>query len=124
MNVHLGRWPFRRLPLDETPALVREAAVARRDGRPGPAASTPCSTATSPPSTRALREACRAGDATGLLVPFGAVNPALPDWEEDLRRCREVLRMPGIRLHPNYHGYTLDDPAFVAPARPRDATPG
>jgi hypothetical protein len=54
-------------------------------------------------------EACQANNAE-ILLPFGTVNPALPDWEEDLRRCQEKYRMPGIRLYPSYHNYTLQTP--------------
>ncbi len=57
-----------------------------------------------------LVEACH--DSGGLFRPVGLVNPALPDWAADLRRCVEEYGMKIIRLTPNYHGYTLEDPGF------------
>lgn len=108
VNVFTSRWPFRRLPLDE-PARLAEAlrmggvteawvgsfdALLHRD-----VAAVNAATA----------EDCRRY-GEGTWRPVGCVNPKLPDWEEDLRRCHEAHDMSVIRLHPNYHDYKLDDP--------------
>lgn len=107
-NISLFRWPFRRLPLDNPDALVKKLrflgitqawagsfeAILHRD-----IAGV----------NQRLAEACRNRPE---LIAIGSINPALPDWEDDLRRCTQKHNMPGIRLHPNYHGYTLDDPRF------------
>jgi predicted TIM-barrel fold metal-dependent hydrolase len=57
---------------------------------------------------RALAEKCR----NTLFRPCGTVNLALPEWQDDVKRCAEVHGMRVIRLHPNYHGHTLERAAF------------
>ncbi len=45
----------------------------------------------------------------GVWKAVGCVNPKLPDWKDDLRRCIEDYQMFAIRIHPNYHSYKLTD---------------
>jgi len=118
VNANLSRWPLRRTPCDELPRLVEslrkhgvaQAWVGSLDGLfhrdiGGVNLRLAADTASA--------KQWHTEEGRVELVPFGSVNPTLPDWQEDLRRCSEDHHMPGIRLHPSYHGYRLDDPVFA-----------
>lgn len=107
-HVTLFRWPFRRLKYDATPALV---AKLRRHRITEAWAGTHEALLHKDlaGANERLAAECRAHGA-GLLRPFGSVNLAWPEWEEDLRRCHEEHRMPGVRLFPGYQTFDLSHP--------------
>lgn len=109
-NVYLSRWPFRRLPLDQTELLAerlrqREVTQAWAGSFDGLMHRDLAAV-----NQRLTHECVAAGP--GLLLPIGSVNPILPDWQDDLKRCHEQHGMRGIRLHPAWHGYELSHPQF------------
>lgn len=110
-NVHLFDWPFRRLKYARTEALAAKLRKHRITkawaGNFEAVLHTQFDAA-----NRRLTDECRS-QADGLFVPIGTVDPVGPDWEEDLRRCHEQYRMPGVRLYPTYHGYGLDHADFA-----------
>jgi uncharacterized protein len=110
VNVSLSRWPTRRLPADE-PARLIETLKAQGVQQAWAGSLDGMLHRDMAGVNARLADECRMAGAE-FLLPFGTVNPVLPDWQEDLRRCVEQHQMRGLRLFPNYHGYTLEEPAF------------
>lgn len=110
-NVHLGHWPFRHHGYEVASPLldklqsvdIGQAWVANLEGVWHKDLAG---------VNDRLLEVCATVD-DGMFVPVGVVNPTLPDWEEELRRCHEEHQMRVIRVYPNYHQYAFDDGRFL-----------
>jgi predicted TIM-barrel fold metal-dependent hydrolase len=109
-NCMLGCYPFRRLPYDNVDALlakmdelgVESAAVSRMEA------------VFYKDVQIANEELFHIATAhRDRFWPTAVINPALPGWEDDFARCRD-LETVGVRLHPNYHGYSCAASEAVA----------
>jgi len=106
-NANLGNWPFRRTAYNTPDALLERLARVNIDRAwvtlldavllKNVGAANPW-----------LAEMVAGHDR---LMPVGSINPTWPAWERDLAECAD-LGFRGVRVNPNYHGWTLADPVF------------
>ncbi len=108
-NISLFRWPFRRLPLDDTEKLVEKLRSLGVDKALAASFEGVFHRDLDSANARLVAECARFPE----LVPIGTVNPSQPGWEGDLHRCATEFRMPGIRLFPSQQGYALDSTLFA-----------
>jgi len=106
INTSLGRWPFQRFDVNSAQALAKrlrnvgiaKALVSSIDAvlYPDPA---PCDD-----------DLLKAVQGEPLFIPVPTVNPVLTHW----RAMLAAQGLKAVRIVPNYHNYSLADPA-VAP---------
>jgi len=106
INAHLGHYPFRQLRYNDTPGLlslmdrnnIHKAVVSSlhavfyRDAHRGNEELTDW-----------------VSEAPERLIPLATVNPTYAGWERDMDQALTEWNMKGIRLVPQYHGYSLTD---------------
>src|SRR5207247_8724128 len=114
-NVNLFRRPFRALKYCATKALVAKLKKHRVIEAWAGSFEALVSKDMSGVNARLAAECLEHGP--GFLIPFGSVNLAWPDWQEDVRRCHEVHKMPGIRIYPGYQPFDLDHPGMASLVR-------
>jgi predicted TIM-barrel fold metal-dependent hydrolase len=111
-NVNLFSWPFRALKYRDTKALVAKLKKHRVIEAWAGSFEALLSKDMSGVNARLAAECLE--HAPGFLIPFGGINLAWPDWQEDVRRCHEVHKMPGIRIYPGYQPFDLDHPGMAS----------
>src|SRR4051812_28777071 len=83
-HVYVGHWPHKQLSGDD---LVRLVADLRKSGVGRAWAGSfdgLFHKDVAGVNQRLAKECARVGD--GMLIPFGTINPTLPDWEDDIHR--------------------------------------
>ena len=98
VNLSVGRWPFRRLPLEEAAALDPALEKACISGGLVRSLEAPFAMNVYE-ANEALLEACR---PFPKLIPLPAVRPDFGLWRE--------VSGPAAVLHPNYHQFSLRSP--------------
>jgi uncharacterized protein len=110
-NINLFDWPFRRLKYRDTKSLVAKLKKHRVTQAWAGSFEALLSKDINSVNERLAAE-CK--QHRGFLIPFGTVNLAWPDWQEDLRRCHEIHKMPGIRIYPGYQPFDLSHPDIAS----------
>ncbi len=103
-NCFSGNWPFHKVRYN---TVAKIAQLHKRCGIDGGLISS-CEAIFYQDPYEAEVSLARELEGTGYYHAM-TLNPTLPAWRDDLRRCVEELGIKAVRLVPGYHGYALTD---------------
>ena len=107
LNCFSGNWPFHKVRYN---TVEKIAELHKRCGIEGGIISS-CEAIFYQDPYEAELSLSKELTGTGYYHAM-TLNPTLPAWKDDLRRCVEALGVKAVRLVPGYHGYTLADDAI------------
>jgi len=103
-NVLLGRWPFTPLKYDNVDGVLTLMDRAGIDKGVVTSLNSvfyyDCEI-----GNREVGEACK--QHPDRFIPLAVINPNLLSWQEHLKECLEEYGIKGIKLHPDYHKFSL-----------------
>ena len=106
MHVLLGRWPFAPLQYDTVEGVLELMDRAGIDK----AVVTSLNSVFYYDCEIGNREVGRAcAQHPDRFIPFAVLNPHLLLWKEHLQECLQAYGVKGVKLHPDYHKYSLLD---------------
>jgi hypothetical protein len=104
VNAYIGNWPFRPLPAITPEELLN---LLNAEGI-GQALVSPIEGIFYDEPQIANDSLYSALQNYFYLALVAVLNPALSSWRRSLEKCHEKYHVPAIKLHPNYHQYSLD----------------
>lgn len=114
INAAIGHWPFRQIP-NQTADELRD--LLRGHGIDGAAVVHTHALFYRNCHDANLELAEAIAPHSDAFVGVGTINPTYAAWEKDLCQCVGDLGFRGIRLVPQYHGYTLGSDVARAAAQ-------
>ena len=113
VNAYIGHWPFLQLQYNNCRGILD------RMNRFGVDLSVVSNLngifyKNTQSANRELSDALKSSRQFGnRFIPFAVINPVYGGWRDDLETSLDKLGMKGIRLYPQYHDYTPDDPSCI-----------
>lgn len=113
LNAYVGHWPFHELQHNTCGGLLKRmdefgvdlTVVSSING---------IFYKNTLPANRALHDEINSNKSfRNRFIPFAVINPLYGGWRKDLETCFGKFGMKGVRLHPQYHDYTVSDPGCV-----------
>lgn len=112
-NAYIGHWPFLQLKYNNFPALSERMEEFGTDRSVVSSLNGIFYKNTQFANEELFEEIRSKKSYQERFIPFAVINPIYNGWREDFETSVTKLGMKGIRLHPIYHRYELDNPFCI-----------